>query len=42
MVVATDEEELKELGDGIQAESKALVFIPVNDSDSFFSGCTHW
>jgi hypothetical protein len=42
MYVVADEEDLRELAEGIQAESRRAVFIPVNDSEEFFSGCTHW
>lgn len=37
-----DEEELAELGQGLGLAQRSLVFIPVNDAEEFFSGCTHW
>lgn len=38
----TDEEELAELGQGLSLDQRSVVFIPVNDAEEFFSGCTHW
>lgn len=37
-----DEEELAELGQGLDLAQRSIVFIPVNDAEEFFSGCTHW
>jgi hypothetical protein len=38
----TDQDELEELGEGLGLERRSMVFIPVNDAEEFFSGCTHW
>ena len=40
--VFSDEEELRELGEGIQASSMSYVFIPVNDRLELTDGCMHW
>lgn len=37
-----DEAELAELGQGLGLAQRSVVFIPVNDAEEFFSGCTHW
>lgn len=38
----TDQDELEELGEGLGLDRRSMVFIPVNDAEEFFSGCTHW
>jgi len=37
-----DQDELDELGEGLGLDRRSMVFIPVNDAEEFFSGCTHW
>lgn len=40
--VDEDDEELQELGEGIEVSSKSWVFIPVNDRLELDAGCMHW
>ncbi len=42
LIQCTKDEELEELGQGLGLSARSLVFIPVNDAEEFFSGCTHW
>lgn len=40
--VVPDDEELRELGEGINVSSMSYVFIPVNDRLELTAGCMHW
>lgn len=40
--VRSDDEELQELAQGLSLDTRSVLFIPVNDSEEFFQGCTHW
>ena len=37
-----DQEELDELAQGLNLDRRSIMFIPVNDSEAFHTGCTHW
>ena len=37
-----DDDEYAELSDGLNLSTKSLLFVPVNDNDSFQSNSSHW
>jgi Ulp1 family protease len=42
MIQCDEEDDYRELATGIEINTREWIFVPVNNSDSFFTVSTHW